>query len=80
MVRVFVAPPLIEQFFRSGYKLGYLIEVISGLPMDAQLKEAQMENGLLALYFSQPRVPDTEIQTIDIVLKSIRAEPVKVAE
>lgn len=75
MVRIKVSPSLIEGMFRSGYKLGHLIEVISGLPLDAQLRDAKMENGMLALYFSQPRVPDSELQDIQVVLKSIAATP-----
>lgn len=75
MLRVVVQPTLIEQFFRSGYKLGYLIEVLTGLPADAQLTSAAMENGLLALYFKQIRVPDEEVVDLAITLKSIRAIP-----
>lgn len=77
MLRVPIEPTLVEQLFRSGYKLGYLIEVLAGLPADAQLKNAVMEDGLLVLYFSQIRVPDTEVETIQIVLRSIAATPVE---
>lgn len=76
MIRVKISPPLIEQILRAGFKLGKLIEVIDGLPLNAQLYEAAMEDGMLALYFTQPTVPNTELQDLSIVLKSIQAVPV----
>lgn len=76
MIRVSIVPGLLENCLRSGYKLGKLLEVVNGLPMNAQLVRAEFEGGLLRLYFSQPTVPDSELSEINITIKSVEAKPV----
>lgn len=78
MIRVAIAAHLLEQCLRSGFKMGYLLEVINGLPMNAQLTGAEMnkERGVVYLHFSQPNVPDSEWSDLEITLKSIRAIPI----
>jgi len=78
MLHVPIAATFFEQALRSGYKTGYLLEILTGLPMDAHLVGASFneEKGQVDLYFSQPRIPDTDITDLTITVKSIRAEPI----
>lgn len=77
MIRVRIASHLFENCLKSGYKTGYLIEVMQGLPFDCQLVNAEYGTGHVLLYFSQPRVPDDQIEELNIVLRSIQATPVE---
>lgn len=78
MIRVQIAAHLFEQCLKSGYKTGYLLEIVQGLPMDCQLVEAQFDkvNATVVLWFSQPRVPDSQIEDLNISLKATVAKPV----
>lgn len=76
MLRVKIAAHLFEGCLKSGYKTGYLFEIIEGLPMDCQLVNAEFSDGYVTLCFSQPRVPDTMIEDLNITIKSIVATPV----
>lgn len=78
MIRVRIAAQLFEQCLKSGYKTGYLLEIIQGLPMDCQLIDASFDkqDGTVILMFSQPRVPDTQLEDLNISIKSVKANPV----
>lgn len=78
MIRVQIASHLFEQCLKSGYKTGYLLEIIQGLPMDCQLVNVEFNksDAWVVLYFSQPRVPDSQIEDLSISVKSILANPV----
>ena len=70
MIIVSVAPELIESVLRSGNKIGKLIEVVEGLPYNAQLVDAKFEGGVVKLIFSQPNVPDTEWSEVKVIIKA----------
>lgn len=72
MLVVQIHAGLIEKTLRSGNKIGSLLEVIEGLPYNAQLVDARMDTRLsiLNLYFSQPTVPDTEVTELRVSFKS----------
>jgi len=78
MIRVAITAQRFESTLRSGFKLGTLIEVINGLPYNAQLANAEFDKGkgYVYLYFTQPNVPDTDITDLAITLKSVQARPV----
>lgn len=82
MIRVPVQGSLIEGAMRSGYKFGMIFEVLVGLPMDAQLcgVEFEKETGMIVFEFSQPRVPDSEVVELNLVLKATPAQPVSKGE
>lgn len=77
MITVPVQGHIIEGVMRSGYKMGMLFEVLVGLPMDAQLVDVtyEKENGIIVFHFSQPRVPDTDVTELKMVIKGIPARP-----
>jgi len=75
MITVPVQATLIEGCMRSGYKMGMLFEILVGLPMDAQLVNATFDNGMVVFHFTQPRVPDTEVTELNMVIKGIPARP-----
>jgi hypothetical protein len=70
MLRVTITAQLIEQTLRSGNKIGSLLEVIEGLPFNAQLVDAKVEGGYLRLFFAQSTVPNTEIVDVNISVKA----------
>lgn len=69
MLRVQITPNLVEMVFRAGFKTGGILEVMEGLPYNAQLADAKIEDGKLTLYFSQSTVPNETIEELRIGMK-----------
>lgn len=70
MLRVSITPQIIEQTLRAGNKIGSLLEIVEGLPFNAQLVDAKMEDGYLRLFFAQSTVSNTEITDLKIAVKA----------